>query len=244
VSLLRKLFAKRREGVTCSAVIAAAGSSSRMGGENKLFLPLNGVPVLVRSLTAFERAPSVKEIVIAAREDDLLTIADLCKSYSITKAVKIIKGGNTRAESVLAACMECDPGTELIAVHDGARPLVSVELIEAVIEKAKACSAAAPAVAVKDTIKVAQDGIIVNTPDRETLRAIQTPQIFDAQLLRAALQSAVENHIPITDDCSAVERLGKEIALTEGDEANLKITTPIDMILAEAILQERGDVFG
>ena len=127
-------------------------------------------------------------------------------------------------------------------MQDGARPLVTPELIDNVAEQAARCGAAAPAVAVKDTIKaVRDDGTVAETLDRAALRAVQTPQIFESALLKAALQAAVEGGIPITDDCSAVERLGKRVYLVEGDEENLKITTPVDLILAEAILQARED---
>ena len=128
------------------------------------------------------------------------------------------------------------------SVQDGARPLVTPELIDRVITAAARCDAAAPAVPVKDTVKtVREDGAVEQTLDRDTLRAVQTPQVFQADLLKAALQSAVESQIPITDDCSAVERLGKVVFLVEGDEENLKITTPVDLILAEAILQAREE---
>ena len=241
--LLGKLFARKTPAPpACSAVIAAAGNSSRMGGENKLLLPLDGIPVLARTLMAFDYAPSVAEIVVAAREEDLLTVGDLCKAYGLVKPVKIIIGGDSRTGSVLRAALECSEKSRLIAVHDGARPLVTVDLIEAVIAKAEDCAAAAPAVPVKDTIKIAVDGVVRSTPDRETLRAVQTPQVFDAQFLRAALQSALDAGASLTDDCAAVERLGKEVALVEGDEENLKITTPLDLLVAEAILEKRGEI--
>ena len=226
----------------CSAVVAAAGSSRRMGGGNKLLLPLDGIPVLVRTLRALEEATLVREIVVASREEDLLVIGDLCKTYGISKPVKIVCGGETRAASVLAATMECREDAAFIAVHDGARPLATPELIDNVIRLAFRTNAAAPAVAVKDTIKVVEENKVVTTPDRDTLRCIQTPQVFDAALLRAALQAAVAGEIPITDDCSAVERLGKEIYLTEGSYENIKITTPEDMALATAILERREEM--
>lgn len=239
---LSKLFSKdKREYPVCSAVVAAAGSSRRMGGANKLLLPLEGIPVLARTLRALDEASLVSEIVVASREEDLLTIGDLCKTYGIAKPVKIVCGGETRAASVLAAAMECREDAAFIAVHDGARPLAEPGLIDSVIQLAFRTNAAAPAVAVKDTIKVVQDGKVVSTPDRDTLRSIQTPQVFDAALLRAALQAAVTGDIPITDDCSAVERMGKEVYLTDGSYENIKITTPEDMALAEAILQRREE---
>lgn len=224
----------------CTAIVAAAGSSTRMGGEvNKLLLPLEGVPVLARTLTALDLASRVDAIVIAAREEDILPFSELCRTYGIQKPVKVVRGGDSREESVLRAALEADPRTELLAVQDGARPLVTPALIDAVAEKAARCNAAAPAVPVKDTIKVAADGTVRETLDRSTLRAIQTPQIFEADLLKAALQSALEAGAELTDDCSAVERLGKVVYLVEGDEANLKITTPLDMTIAAALLQSR-----
>lgn len=224
----------------CTAIVAAAGNSTRMGGEvNKLLLPLEGVPVLARTLTALDLASRVDAIVIAAREEDILPFSELCRTYGIRKPVKVVRGGDRREESVLRAALEADPRTELLAVQDGARPLVTPALIDAVAEKAARCNAAAPAVPVKDTIKVAADGTVRETLDRSTLRAIQTPQIFEADLLKAALQSALEAGAELTDDCSAVERLGKVVYLVEGDEANLKITTPLDMTIAAALLQSR-----
>ena len=224
----------------CTAIVAAAGSSTRMGGEvNKLLLPLEGVPVLARTLTALDLASRVDAIVIAAREEDILPFSELCRTYGIRKPVKVVRGGDSREESVLRAALEADPRTELLAVQDGARPLVTPALIDAVAEKAARCNAAAPAIPVKDTIKVVADGTVRETLDRSTLRAIQTPQIFEADLLKAALQSALEAGAELTDDCSAVERLGKVGYLVEGDEANLKITTPLDMTIAAALLQSR-----
>lgn len=239
--LLRRLTG--REGVLrsyCTAVIAAAGSSARMGGENKLLLPLDGVPVLARTLQAVDAADGVDEIVIAAREDELLTYAELCRTYGIQKPVKVVCGGASRTESVLRAALEANADAKLIAVQDGARPLVTPERIDAVIRRAAVCAAAAPAIPVHDTIKIAANGIVTQTPDRASLFAVQTPQVFDASLLKAALQSALTDHAEVTDDCSAVERMGKEVYLTDGDEENIKITTPVDMILAEAIWARRG----
>ena len=226
----------------CAALVAAAGSSSRMGGVNKLLQPLDGIPVLARTLTALQMARRIDEIVVAAREEDFLEISQLCRTYGITKCTKVIRGGESRAHSVLLAALEAGEDMELLAVQDGARPLVTPELIDAVAEAAARTGAAAPAVAVKDTIKsVREDGTVAETLDRSVLRAVQTPQIFEGSLLKAALQAAVEGDIPVTDDCSAVERLGKRVYLVDGDEENLKITTPVDLILAEAILRDREE---
>ena len=214
-----------------------------MGGINKLLEPLDGIPVLVRTLTALERAQRVDSIVIATREEDLITVSQLCKTYGITKCKKVIRGGEDREHSVLLAALEADPDTELLAVQDGARPLVSPDLIDRVIEAAQRCGAAAPAVPVKDTVKtVREDGAVEETLERSRLRAVQTPQVFEASLLKAALQAALEEGAALTDDCSAVERLGKVVYLIEGEETNLKITTPTDLILAEALLAAEEDV--
>lgn len=233
---------KKKSRPRCAALVVAAGSSSRMGGINKLFQPLEGMPVLARTLTALQNAQLVDEIIIATREEDLVEISKLCHTYGISKCTKVIRGGESRVHSALFAAMEASPDTELLAVHDGARPLVTPELIDRVITAAARCSAAAPAVPVKDTIKtVKDDGTIDTTLDRSVLRAVQTPQVFSADLLKAALQSAVDHDLPITDDCSAVERLGKVVFLVDGEEENIKITTPIDLILAEALLRAREE---
>lgn len=239
---MRSLFRKIREANRpfCTALVAAAGSSSRMGGVDKLMEFLDNVPVLMRTLTALQQADSIDEIVIATRESALVDISALCKTYGITKCTKVVRGGESRCQSVLLAALEASPEAKLLAVQDGARPLVTPELIDRTVEAAAKCGAAAPAVPVKDTIKtVAEDGAVTGTPDRSTLRAVQTPQVFETDLLKAALQSALENEVSVTDDCSAVERLGKVVYLIDGDEENLKITTPMDLVVAEAILAER-----
>lgn len=225
----------------CAALVAAAGSASRMGGVDKQLTELDGVPVLVRTLLALENARRVDTIVVAAREDQLVEISRLCREYGITKCAKVVRGGENRVHSVLLAALEAGDA-DLLAVQDGARPLTTPQLIDEVIALAERCGAAAPAVQVKDTVKqVRSDGAVERTLDRSALRAVQTPQVFQADLLKAALQSALESGAAVTDDCGAVERLGKTVYLTEGDETNLKITTPADLILAEALLRAREE---
>lgn len=226
----------------CAALVVAAGNSTRMGGVNKLLQPIEGVPVLARTLAAFQVAGSVDEIIVAAREEDILEISQLCRTYGLTKCAKVIRGGENRVHSAMLAALEASPEMELLAVHDGARPLVTPELIDRVAAAAARCSAAAPAVMLKDTVKaIWEDGGVEETLDRDRLRAVQTPQVFEASLLKAALQSALEQEAPVTDDASAVERLGKVVFLVEGEEENLKITTPMDLILAEAIVKAREE---
>lgn len=235
---LKKIREKNRP--RCAALVAAAGTSSRMGGIDKIMEPLDGVPVLARTLMALQAAQSVDEIIVATREESLVEISHLCRTYGVTKCMKVVRGGESRVHSVFLAALEASPEIKLLAVQDGARPLVTPELIDRVVDAAARCGAAAPAVPVKDTVKVVKDGgAVESTLDRSSLRAVQTPQVFEASVLKAALQSALEEQAPITDDCSAVERLGKVVFLVEGDEENLKITTPTDLLLAEAILQGR-----
>ena len=238
-----KLFRKEKgeEHPFCSVIIAAAGSSNRMGGANKLLEPVDGIPVLARTLMAVNEAALVDEIVVAAREEDLLAFGDLCKMYGVWKPVKIIRGGESRLESVYRASLECRESAAFLAVHDGARPLASPELIDRVISLAYRTNAAAPGVPVKDTVKIVRDGKVESTPPREMLQAVQTPQVFDAALLRGALQAALAAGEEVTDDCSAVERLGKEIYITEGSYDNIKITTPEDLILAAGLLCQREE---
>lgn len=217
-----------------TAVLVAAGSSTRMGFD-KLSFDLGGETVLERSVRAFDECSEVDELVIVtgASGENAQRAAARCK-----KPVRLVKGGSTRAESARSGVAAAHG--RLVAVHDAARPFVSQSVIADTIAAAARCGAAAPAVPVKDTIKtVAEDGAVTGTPDRSTLRAVQTPQVFEADLLKAALQSALENEVPVTDDCSAVERLGKVVYLIDGDEENLKITTPVDLVIAEAILAER-----
>ena len=224
----------------CTAIIPAAGTSQRMGGENKLFMNLAGAPVLMRTLCAIDRAELVDEMVIAAQEELLLEVADLCSRCGLHKPVRVIRGGSTRTESVLAAALEANPKAELLAVHDGARPLVRPEDFDEMIRLGCKTYAVAPALPVSDTIKVADmSGLVRSTPERKSLYAVQTPQVFQANLLRAALQSALTCGAELTDDCAAVERLGKEVYLAPGNPENITITTPLDMTVAEGILKHR-----
>ena len=204
-------------------------------GFDKLSFDLGGETVLHRSIRAFAQCPQITELVLVAGKNREFVAQ---QAADCPKPVQIVVGGATRAESAKNGVLAAHG--ELVAVHDAARPFVSASVITAALEAAARCGAAAPAVPVKDTIKtVAEDGAVTGTPDRSTLRAVQTPQVFEADLLKAALQSALENEVPVTDDCSAVERLGKVVYLIDGDEENLKITTPVDLVIAEAILAER-----
>lgn len=221
----------------CAAVIVAAGSSNRMGGQDKLLAKLDGKSVLSRTLEAFEICTMVDEIVVVTRADRLEEIGAVCALYKKVRIV--VPGGETRTDSVMAGIAAVSKNMSLVAVHDGARPLVTQQVICAAIEKAAKFGAAAPAIAVKDTIKVKRGNAVDYTPERSMLCAIQTPQVFDCDLLRGALQNAKNKNIAVTDDCSAVEALGMTVFVTEGSEENIKITTPLDLDLAVAILNRR-----
>ena len=221
----------------CGAVIVAAGSASRMGGIDKVMAPLGGEPMILRTVRAFEDCEAVKEIVIVTRKDLIGPIAELCSGF--TKIRSVVQGGSSRQESVKLGLLAFSKEVRLAAVHDGARPLVSGELIDKVIRAAHSYGAAAPAIPVKDTIKVFEGGFIAATPDRSTLRAVQTPQVMDRDLLLGALEKAEQEGIALTDDCSAVEHIGMRVRLVEGEERNLKVTTPLDLKIAELLLEEK-----
>ena len=221
----------------CGAVIVAAGSASRMGGIDKVMAPLGGEPMILRTVRAFEDCETVKEIVIVTREDLMGPIAEICSGF--TKIRSVVQGGSSRQESVKLGLLALSKEVRLAAVHDGARPLVSGELIDKVIRAAHSYGAAAPAIPVKDTIKVFEGGFIAATPDRSTLRAVQTPQVMDRDLLLGALEKAEQEGTALTDDCSAVEHIGMRVRLVEGEERNLKVTTPLDLKIAELLLEEK-----
>lgn len=225
----------------CSAVIVAAGSARRMEGIDKILTPLGEFPVLVHTLGAFQDCPVVGEVIVVTREDLLLEVSRLCKEFALDKVRKVLVGGAERIHSVQAGLREVSADAELIAIHDGARPLVTPEVIEEAVSAAGRSGAAAPAIPVIDTIKRWENGLGVETVERSTLRAVQTPQVFEAGLIRAATQKALEDGELLTDDCGAVERLGKKVTLTQGSRENIKITTPLDLVLGEAILTARAE---
>ena len=236
ISKLTKGMRKALPLKKCGAVIVAAGSASRMGGIDKVMAPLQGEPVICRTVRAFQNCEAVSEIVIVTREDLIQPIGQLTKACDKVKAV--VCGGKSRQESVKNGLNALSKEVKLAAIHDGARPLISYEVIDRSIRAGNSYGAAAPAVPVKDTIKTVEGGIVVNTPDRAKLRAVQTPQVFDIDLLKGALQKAEADGAEVTDDCSAVERLGMKIKIVEGDERNLKVTTPMDLKIAEMLLEE------
>lgn len=237
------MFFKRKKkpqklGPHCACVVAAAGSSARMGGTDKLMAELDGQSVISRTLRALNASPYIHEITVVTREELLLEIGRLCRDNGYSKVTQVLLGGESRLESVYKGVCQVSKKAKLIAIHDGARPFVTHEVIHAVCHAASHCAAAAPAVEVKDTVKRVEGTQVAETLDRAVLRAVQTPQVFDADLIRAALQKAMDEGWAVTDDCSAVEKLGASVHLVPGDERNIKITTPADLAAAAAILAQ------
>lgn len=206
-----------------------------MRGIDKTVAPIGGVPMILRTVRALASSSRIDEVLVVTREDLIAPITELCKQEP--KFAGAVCGGATRAESVKNGLLAASG--ELVAIHDGARPFVSVEIIDDTIEAAQKFGAAAPAVPVRDTIKIAFDGTISSTPDRASLYAVQTPQVFYREEILDALQKAA--HLPLTDDCSAMEAVGKRVVLTKGSDENIKITTPIDLAFGEVILKRRQE---
>lgn len=240
---LKKMFKKTRnpDVQVCSAVVAAAGSSARMEGINKLFVEIGGKPVLAHTLTTLSKCREIREIIVVARETEMTEVARICGAYHIAKISKIIAGGRTRLESVYNGVMQVLPDTKLIAVHDGARPFLTERLVTAAVEAALKFSAAAPAVPLTSTIKIAKNGIVERTIERDNLYEVQTPQVFAAELLKGALQNAIDKSLYITDDCMAVEAIGCRVKLTEGSRENIKLTIADDILFAEVIAKKRSE---
>ncbi len=221
------------------AVIVAAGSSRRMGGENKLLLPLCGKPVLAHTMAAFQACSAVRDIVLVCREQDMEVYRTLAEANGITKLCTLTRGGDTRTESVLAGVSAAPESCALVAVHDGARPLVSDKVITQAVTEAAKSGAAAPVVPVKDSIKRIENGKIAADVPRDTLAAVQTPQVFRRDMLLHALQDTAANGRSFTDDCAAVEALGQTVSATKGSYENIKVTTPEDIAVAEAFMHRR-----
>ncbi len=220
----------------CSAVVAAGGHSSRMGNIDKLMCEIGGIPVIAHTLLRLNACSHIDEIVISTQPDSIVRIADIGKLYNITKLTKVISGGETRLHSVYNGIAEVSDDAELIAIHDGARPLITNKLLIDAIEMGHLFSAAVPCVPVKDTIKAVRNSEITGTPDRSTLYIAQTPQVFQADLIKSALKKAIDEKLAVTDDSSAVEALGFKVHISHGDYRNIKITTPEDLAIAEALL--------
>lgn len=223
-----------------SAIIVAAGGSTRMGlGYSKQFIPLCGEPAIAHTLRAFENSDIIDEVIVVCREQDLYDITTIAGDKGFDKISAFVRGGSTRDESVKNGILACDERATHFAIHDGARPLIDGEDINAVVTVAFDCGAAALGTPVTDTIKVVDgENRILSTPDRSSLRAVQTPQVFEKELYLRALENG--SNKGITDDCQLVESIGESVRIVLSQRQNIKLTTQNDIKIAELILKERG----
>lgn len=222
-----------------AAVIVAAGSSRRMEGRDKLWLPLAGRITLARTIDVFEASPLIDTIVLVLNAERVSDATALSRQESWRKIARIVAGGLRRQDSVrlgLDALAEVAPATEWVMIHDGARPLVTPAILEAGLKAAQEYQAAIAAIPVKDTIKQAQQGWIHTTLDRSQLWAIQTPQVFSFPLIHHAHHTPLAD-TDVTDDAALLEQLGQRIAIFPGSYTNIKITTQEDLLIAEALIK-------
>jgi 2-C-methyl-D-erythritol 4-phosphate cytidylyltransferase len=223
-----------------TAILVAAGSSQRMGFD-KLFATIAGELVITRAIRAFDQAISVSEIIVVAREDRHDQIQKISRDAGFKKLRSIVTGGERRQDSVRVGLDCVERGAKYVAVHDAARPLITPKQIERAFEQCRVHGAAALAQPVNDTLKRADANLfVIGSVDRHQLYAMQTPQIFDRDLIDDAYRAVDTQGICITDEVSAVERLGHKIALVLDDDFNFKITYPRDLPVAEFILQDRA----
>jgi 2-C-methyl-D-erythritol 4-phosphate cytidylyltransferase len=224
------------------ALIPAAGSGARMGtATKKPYLLLNNRPVLYHTLAAFDRAPSIERIIIAvAPGEEACCETDVVRTFSFSKNITVIAGGDVRQESVRRLLEQVPEDASLVLIHDGARPLITVDLIERAIAETRTWQATVAAVPVKDTIQaVDADGFVQETLPREKLWSVQTPQTFSLPLIREAHAQALRDGFIGTDEGSLVERLGRPVKIIMGAYDNIKVTTPEDLLIAEALLKNR-----
>ncbi len=232
------MFLKREATPKATAIIVAAGDSRRMGaGVNKQFLLLDGIPVLAHTLKKFDNSDSIDNVIIVTKPENISTVWDMIREFGIHKVTDIVPGGETRQQSVING-LKLVKNDALVAVHDGARPFVSSKLINRLCEIALESGAVIPGVVPKDTVKVLDPiGNVESTPDRNTLRCIQTPQVFRADILKLTYIRAEELCFLGTDDASVVEFSGIPVTIADGEYTNIKVTTPEDLPVAEAICQ-------
>lgn len=223
------------------AIIPAAGEGRRMGGSvEKQFLCLRGIPVLAHTLKVFDRSPLVDGVVLVVAADRRRAVEQrVLGPHPCGKLLKVVNGGRERQESVAYGLEAVPSECELVAVHDGVRPLISSDLLSAVLKAAEECGAALAATPARDTVKRVEKGVVTATLEREGVWLAQTPQAFRVKLLRRAYEEALKNQVSATDEATLVERLGVSVQIVSGLPENIKITTPTDLIIAEALLDSR-----
>jgi 2-C-methyl-D-erythritol 4-phosphate cytidylyltransferase/2-C-methyl-D-erythritol 2,4-cyclodiphosphate synthase len=220
-----------------AALIAAGGTGSRMGGGvNKLLMPLAGKPVLARTLAVFDGMPEIGHVAVVLHPDLLETMQGMLPEWGISTSVQLTEGGGTRQASVYRGLQALPEDTQLVAIHDGARPFVTPDIVRRTFTAAEASGAAVAGIRVKDTLKIVAEGIIEGTVDRTRMWQVQTPQTFRYDLILNAHREAETQGWACTDDASLIERTGGKVAMVEGSALNIKITTPEDMFLAERLL--------
>lgn len=240
--VLRAAFGKPRKSRYTAAVVLAGGNSTRMGeGISKQQLLLRGIPVIAHTLLAFENTKEIGEIVLVAKKDELPLYEAYREQFGLSKLRRIVEGGDTRQESAARGFAAVSEQTQFVAIHDGARCLVTSEEIAKVCESAYCYGAATAAVAATETVKREKDGFIEETVDREHVYLARTPQVFGANLYRAALAMAKKDNVTVTDDCSLVEHIRHPIRLVPCSADNIKITTPNDILHTTAILHAREE---
>lgn len=226
-----------------SAVVPAAGFSTRMEGLDKQLEVLDGTPVLAHTLEALSYSDWIDELVVVTRSDMIPAVLELVKDFEILKVRSVVAGGETRQQSVWKGIQAVSPQTAYVAIHDGARPLVGQQVIAESVIEAIRYGAAAAAVPVVDTIKVANsDKMIDHTPDRSKLYAVQTPQVFRLDRYKEAMEMAKNQGKDYTDDCQMLEEIGQQVYLSSGEYTNLKITTPTDLLMAQLILEQTKEM--
>lgn len=236
------MFRQKKQPPFVCAVIVAAGRASRMEGIDKQLAEIGGVPVIIRSILAFEQARLADEIIVVTRRESIPEFARLVREYGVEKVTQVVAGGKTRQESVARGVDCANELSAYFAIHDGARPLVHPGAIDACIQDAVQHRAAMLGVKVKDTIKQADEQRnIVKTISRDNLYLAQTPQVFEAGLYRKAMQAAMQAGADYTDDCQLVEAIGQSVYISRGHYSNIKITTPDDIFYAQALLEQMED---
>lgn len=239
-----KLQYKASENIGCAipVIIAAAGSSQRMNGQNKLFFELLGEPVLVRTIKKFENSPYISRIIVVTRTEDINEVQLLAEKYGLNKVTDIVEGGNSRQASVMCGIKRLSKNEDAVLIHDGARPFVDISIIEDCAETLYRSDAVVCAVKIVDTMKLADDnGVVTGTLDRSKLYAAQTPQGVKVSLYKKALEKFTDTE-SFTDDASIMEEAGYSVKIVNGARHNIKITTPSDLEFAKMLLRGEKDL--
>ena len=241
--IIRGLFdQKNTNQYKTTAIIAAGGTGSRMGLTfNKLFLTIDERPVISYTLDVFEDAECIDEIIVVCNEKDFALCNEIISDFSYSKVKSIVVGGASRQDSVYKGLLAVSSDTDIVVIHDAARPLLTEEILKDVVETAQENGAATAAIRPNDTVKVVQSDLVKDTLDRNQLALIQTPQAFQKNIIMDAHQSAQKSHILTTDDCALAELMNVPVSVVPGSAMNIKLTTPEDFALICAILTFKGD---